>query len=101
MNLAYRHLVECNGGECQICKFVESTAESVVINAITATDILSGLAPLPYTNKAVWRSAQHACPDLRRVYAHLVHSTRPPRKAKNIGDVRRYLNVTSVDDHVV
>ena len=94
-----RHPVECNAEGCQICKFVELTANSVVVNAITVTDILSGVAPMPYLNKAAWRSAQHACVDLRRVYAHLVHGTRPPKKAKNLANIRRYLNVASVDDH--
>lgn len=92
-----RHPVQCDSINCQICKFVESTATSVV-NAISVNDVLSGSVTLPFLNKAAWRSAQHDCADLRRTYAHLTQGTRPSRKARNLKNLRRYLNVASVDD---
>ena len=94
-----RHPAQCNVDSCQICKFVESTTDSVVVNAVSVTDVLAGLSPMPFLNKTAWRSAQHACGDLRRLYAHLTQGTRPPKKSKNLRHLRRYLNVATVDDH--
>ena len=76
-----RHPVGCDTENCQICKFVESTAESVVVNAVSVDEILSGTVPMPYLNKTAWRSAQHACGDLRRVYMSTNYATplRPSR----------------------
>ena len=37
-----RHPVQCDSECCQICKFVESTAESVVVNAVSVDEVLSG-----------------------------------------------------------
>ena len=88
----------CIDSSCQICKFVEEISESVV-NAVTVTDILSGAVRMPFLNKAAWRTAQHDCPSLRRVYAHLSQGTRPSRKAKHITDVKRYLDICSIDQH--
>ena len=93
-----RHPAQCDAEDCQICKFVESTAESVVVNAVSVNDILSGTAPMPFLNKNAWRSAQHACGDLRRVYAHLTQGTRPSKKSKNLRNLRRYLNEATIDN---
>ena len=38
------------------------------------------------------------CPDLRRVVAHLQQGTRPSKRYTNIADVKRYLNMCSVND---
>jgi len=77
-----RHPVQCDSFNCQICKFVESTAVSVV-NSISVKDVLSGSATVPFLNKTASRSAQHDCTDLRRTYAHLTQDTRPSRKSRN------------------
>ena len=92
-----RNSRECQDESCQICLFVNNTASSV-INAITVKDVLAGSAAMPYKNTSAWKSAQHECPDLRRTYAHLTHGTRPSRKSRNNKDLRRYLNVTTVNN---
>ena len=89
--------VECTAENCQVCKFVESTASSVV-NAVTVSDVLSGSSSMPFVNKAAWCSAQHDCSNLRRAYAHLTQGTRPSRKVRDLKNLRRYLTVASIDD---
>ena len=63
---------------------------------VSAQEILSGDAKLPFTSRAAWFAVQSECPDLRRTHAHLVQGTRPPKKATTIKDVKRYLQVASV-----
>ena len=94
-----RHPVQCDNDGCQVCKFVDSTTDSVVVNSVSVSDVLAGNATMPFQNKTAWRSAQHACGDLRRVYAHLTQGTRPSKKSRNLRHLRRYLNVATVDDH--
>ena len=53
---------------------------------------------MPYLNKSAWKSVQHDCSNLRRTYAHLTQGTRPSKKTKNIKDLRRFLQVASVDE---
>ena len=48
-----RHPQEC----CQICKFVEDTASSVV-RSVTIGNVLSGNSQMRFLNKAAWQSAQ-------------------------------------------
>ena len=38
---------------------------------VSLTDVLSGSVSFPFLNKVPWRSAQHDCLDLHRVFAHL------------------------------
>ena len=54
---------------------------------------------MPYTNVAARKNAQQDSPTLRRTFAHLTKGTRPGRKEKNIKDLRRYINVASLDDN--
>ena len=90
-----RHPQECSDSSCQICKFVNDTASSVVAS-VHVSDVLSGQARMPFLNSNAWRSAQHDCNDLRRTYAHLSKGTRPSRKTRNIRNLRRYLQVASI-----
>ena len=99
-NYGSRNHVHCENQSCQICKFVQSTAQSVV-NVVEVQDILSGNVPMPFVTKSAWRSAQHDCPDLRRAYAHLSQGTRPSRKSRNLKHLRQYLQVASIDDQGV
>ena len=85
---------------CQICKFVNKIMTSVFVNAISVKDVLDGKAKMPFLSGNAWKSAQHDCPDLRRTYAHLKHGT-TPYKARNLKNVRRYLNVTTVNDGLI
>ena len=53
---------------------------------------------MPFLSRNAWKSAQHDCPDLRRTYAHLKHGTTSSCKARNLKNVRRYLNVTTLEN---
>lgn len=87
-----RHPLTCDSPEtCQVCKFVHETSEQVV-NDITISDIISGKAHIPYTNRAAWKEVQSECPDLRKVLEHKKNGTVPNKKAKNLRTVRKYLS---------
>ena len=73
-----RHPSTCDNSTCQICKFVEELSESVV-KQVTVEDVMSGATRMPFLNRAAWKSAQHSCSPLRRVFAHLTQGTRPWR----------------------
>lgn len=90
-----RNAPECNSPTCQVCAFVQSSAESVV-HSITAEDIVRGTAKLPFTNRLAWLDLQADCSDLRRTRAHLRQGTRPSKKLTDIRDVKQYLNVATV-----
>jgi hypothetical protein len=49
---ASRSAPSCEEPTCQICSFVSKTKDSVV-RGVTAQDIISGKASLPFTTKAV------------------------------------------------
>ena len=95
---ASRNPTVCDNQSCQICVFVQSTSESVV-NAVTVKDVLSGTTRMPFLNQSAWHSAQQDCPNLRRTFAHLTQGTRPPRKARNMKEVRRYLQVVTIAEN--
>lgn len=63
--------------------FIYETIKSIV-SFISATDVMFGSAWLLFLNKAAWRSAQHDCHDLRRVFAHLKPGTGPSHKVTNL-----------------
>ena len=92
-----RHPQICNDDTCQICTFVNEAVDSTV-SSVSVADIASGKARMPFLNPSAWKAAQQDCPDLRRTYAHLTQGTRPSRKARNLKDIRRYLNVASLDN---
>ena len=97
-DFASLHPNVCTDQSCQVCVFVQSTTESVV-NAITVDDVLSGTTRMPFINQSAWHSAQQDCPNLRRTFAHLSKGTRPPRKAKNMKAVRRYLKTVTIAEN--
>ena len=86
----------CHEATCQVCKFVNNLPTSVV-SSVSVADILSGKSVMPYLNPSAWKSAQQDSSTLRRAYAHLTKGTRPGKREKNIGELRRYLRVASVD----
>ena len=90
----------CSDSSCQICSFVNETAQSVV-QAVSVESVLSGSAAMPFLNKIAWKSAQQDCSSLRKTYAHLTAGTRPSKNAKNLRDVRRYLEVASINQYGV
>ena len=96
-DFASRNAPDCIDPTCQICSFVRREENATVLR-ISAKDILSGHAKLPFTSRPAWSSIQQECSDLRRTHAHLTQGTRPSKKATNIKDVKRYLNVASVSN---
>ena len=91
-----RHPIHCAEDNCQICNFVNELASSAVY-AVSVSDVLSGTEKMPFTNRTAWKSAQHDCPALRRAHAHLTQGTRPVRKSRNVKDLKRFLQVATVD----
>ena len=97
-DFASRHPQSCPDQSCQICTFVNDLSSSVV-NAVSITDVLSGAVSMPYLNATAWKSVQHDCQVLRRAYAHLTQGTRPTKKIKNVKDLRRFLQVATVEEN--
>nr|XP_022310274.1 uncharacterized protein LOC111115730 isoform X2 [Crassostrea virginica] len=85
-----RNVPTCDNPSCQICTFVNATAQSVV-QRVTTEDIEEGRAKMPFTTRTSWLTIQQDCPDLRRTHAHLLQGTRPSKKLTNVRDVKRYL----------
>ena len=70
--------------------------EDSVVCGVSVQDVLSGITKLPYSNRSSWRETQSECSDLRRTHAHLSRGTRPSKKATNIEDIKRYLQVATI-----
>ena len=94
-DFASRNAPYCEEPTCQICSFVSKT-EDCVVRGVTAQDIISGKASLPFTSKAAWLAIQSECSDLRRTHAHLKQGTRPSKKLTDVKDVKRYLRVATI-----
>ena len=87
---------ECNEPNCQICKFIIQTEDSVV-RSVSVNDILNNTKLLPFTTRSAWIDIQSECPDLRRTHARLKQGTRPSKKKiTNVRDVKRYLAVATI-----
>ena len=89
-----RNPVTCSG-DCQICKFIDQTEQSVV-RALSVADILSGDCPVPYATRSSWFQVQQGCPDLQKVHKYLKNGITPSKKNKGLRDVKRYLSVSSL-----
>ena len=92
---ASRHPVSCPDGQCQVCKFIHETEDSV-IRSLTVRDVLDGLSSMPFLSRTAWLASQHECHDIRRTHAHLTQGTRPSKKMTKISSVKRYLQVASI-----
>ena len=90
-----RNAPDCSEPNCQICKFIVETEDSVV-RTVSVNDILNNTKSLPFTTRSAWIDIQAECPDLRRTHAHLKQGTRPSKKITNVKDVKRYLAVASI-----
>ena len=64
----------CSEDNCQLCKFVSQTTESVVCS-VSAEDVLKDIARMPYTKFAAWGSAQQSEESMRKAFAHLQAGT--------------------------
>ena len=91
-----RNAPSCSDPKCQICLFVNEIESSVVVNAVSVSDIVSGIVKLPFTTRSTWITTQSECPDIRRAIAQLKQGTRPSKKQTTIKDVKRYLRYCSV-----
>ncbi|KAK6194705.1 hypothetical protein SNE40_000288 [Patella caerulea] len=85
-----RNPMECDNHNCQICTFISESSMSAVM-AVTVSDVLNGLAAMPFLSLASWKKSQQECKFLRRTYSHLTQGTRPSKKVTNAKDVKRYL----------
>ena len=94
-DFASRNAPDCHDPRCQVCDFVRHTSDCPVYRT-SITDLLSERVRLPFTTRSTWLSLQAECHDLRRVCAHLRQGTRPSRKATDIRDVKRYLQVATI-----
>ena len=86
-DFASRNPIECDDAACQICRFVDSAMEEIVIHNIGSTMD----EPSLYTGCSTWLRIQSNCGDLRRVKAHLHQDTRPSKKITHIWDIKRHL----------
>ena len=80
-----------------------------VVCTVSVSDVLASVAKMPFTNRTAWKSAQYDCQTLRRAHArevklkqlsahaHLTQGTRPVKKACNIKDLKRFLQVATVN----
>ncbi len=89
-DFASRHPVECIDSSCQVCKFVQDLADQVV-RRISVSDVISGGAHMPFTNRQSWLVSQRDCPDLRKVHSCLSIGARPRKKENKLRDVKTYL----------
>ena len=95
-DFASRNPNVCHDSSCQVCEFIHDTASSVV-RAVTVEEVLNGSVRIPFYNKNAWKSAQQSCPALRKTHTYMVNGTRPSRKVKHIADIRRYLEVCTLN----
>ena len=94
-----RNPLDCESQNCQLCRFITETEDSVVRTVVSVKDVLSGHVSVPFSNRTAWKNLQMECPDLRRVHAHLTNGTRPSAKNTKVGTVKKFLrNVTVARD---
>lgn len=86
----------CENPDCQVCKFIQDTAASVVLS-LSVSDILEGKVQMPFLSPSSWKSAQQSDSCARRAFAHLSAGTRPSPKTKNAKDLREVMRVSSID----
>ena len=90
-----RNASPCTEPNCQICSFI-AELEDCVVRKLSVHDIMSGSVKIPFFSRSAWKETQSEDSDLRRTHAHLTQGTRPSKKATNIRDVKRYLQVATV-----
>ena len=94
-DFASRNAPDCVHPTCQICSFIRQIDESVV-HSVSLSDLMSGAAVPPFSNRPAWLSLQSECSELRRTHAHLIQGTRPSRKVPNAKNIKRYLSVATI-----
>ena len=92
-----RNPMTCNDSNCQICKFVQDSVDSVVA-AVSISDVLEGKLRMPFLNPSSWRSAQQSDLVCRTAFNHLLNGTRPSKKTnKDSREVKAILRTASVN----
>ena len=94
-DFASRNPLECPDRTCQVCKFINELEDSVV-REVSVQDILQSKTPIPFSSRSSWNEMQRSCKHLSRACAHLKQGTTPSRKATDLRDVKRYLNVARI-----
>ena len=90
-----RNSASCNHPSCSVCKFVNDS-QTVAVNAISVSDIVSGNYRVPFSSHPAWLQIQLNCPSIQLARKHLQQGTRPLKKQRNIREVRQLLRVGSV-----
>ena len=90
-----RNPPNCPENNCQLCKFIQETEDSV-IRSLSVRDIIDGSGRMPFTSRVAWQATQQECSSLRRTHSHLSQGTRPSKKLTQIPDVKRYLKCASI-----
>lgn len=96
-DFASRNPITCLESNCQVCKFVKESVESVV-SSVSVSDVLDGKLHMPFTNPSSWRSAQQSNQSCRTAFNHLLNGTRPPKKTnKDSREIKTILRVASIN----
>lgn len=85
----------CEHPGCQVCKFLQESADSVV-QRIAIGDVINGTFPLPYTDTTTWTHIQQECIDCAKTIKYFTCGTRPGKKDVHMGDVKRYVNISGI-----
>ena len=92
-----RNPLSCHDSNCQICKFVKESVDSVV-RSISISDVLEGNVRMPFLSQSSWRSAQQSDHVCRTAFSHLINGTRPSKKTnKDSREVKAILRSASVN----
>ena len=87
----------CSESNCQVCKFVKESVESVV-GMVSIGDVLEGNLRMPFISQSSWRSAQQSDPVCRTAFSHLLNGTRPSKKTnKDSREVKSILRTASIN----
>ena len=73
-----------------------SDKQMSLLSTVSLSDLMSGAAVPPFSNRPAWLSLQSDCSELRRTHAHLIQGTRPSRKVTNTKNIKRYFNVATI-----
>ena len=92
---ASRNAIECTERNCQVCTYIQNTADSVV-RSCSVQDVLQSGVPVPFSSRSGWLELQISDRTLRRTAANLKQGTKPGRKETRIKDVKRYLLVAKL-----
>ena len=88
-----RNPIDCSEINCKVCELSKNPDSSYA--TIKFSNLL-GEKNIPVASKQAWKNIQQTCPDMRRAMSQLQAGTNPPKREKNIGDVRKMIAKGSV-----